>query len=135
MPAGWRGCDPVRLLLLAESVAEAGEDGAAARAQVIDHLITAYLKNASGRPSVSCAQWSQFVAALAKDLSPEVKKRWADALWLAFVADANALRELELDELRLLTEAIKPLDEKMAGKVVAAWMVVRGQRVPAQPPS
>jgi hypothetical protein len=118
----WHQLPPGGLVDLADGLARSGPAGESVLPQFWQHLAGTYLADAPAASAVGLTGWSRLVERIGRGLSSATRAAWAGRLRSVFIEDARALGNLQPDEVRLLTAALKTLGDEQTATVLPLWI-------------
>jgi len=99
-----------------------GQTGASARAKLVNHITTTYLKDAAAVKLLVPAQWGRTVNMLRGELSDGAKAQWIAALRSAYAGTNEAVAAMNAEGRKSLTSALRALGDKQANNLHATFI-------------
>lgn len=107
--ADWRSLPPKDLTWMARNLTGDSETARQARVQLADHITVTYLASPAATKQVLCQEWRCFAECLAKDLADATRQQWVTGITSAYASGAEAVKLLQLAEIRDLAAALAQL--------------------------
>jgi hypothetical protein len=119
--ANLKGLDSSRLVAMAREAAR-GQGTEKTFGELLGKVEASLTGQTEGSTEGRLKQWRHAAATLDKHLTPEARQRWIQRLRDTYAASPQQIRSLKFDNLQVLVETLKKLDDPNAKTILAVHL-------------